>query len=108
MQALSSASGQTPKLCFGQLAGRNRMTRAACTKSMRKYPLPRLVMPPEDRFGLRSTSAWDEPDPCRKIPASGERRAVADRCNYRTQDPKPSSLLLFERFRLNNAGVDAL
>ena len=27
---------QTPKPCFGQLAGRSRMTRAACTKSVRK------------------------------------------------------------------------
>ena len=42
----AARASQTPKLCFGQLAGRNRMTRAACTKSVRKYPLPRLVMRP--------------------------------------------------------------
>jgi hypothetical protein len=34
---------QTPKLCFGQRAGRNRMTRAACTKSVRPRDSPEPI-----------------------------------------------------------------
>jgi transposase len=33
---LTAASSQRPKLCLGQLAGRNSTTRATCTKSMRR------------------------------------------------------------------------
>jgi hypothetical protein len=36
MEALSGASEPDPEAVFGQLAGRSRMTRAACMKSMRK------------------------------------------------------------------------
>ena len=33
---MSGAREPDPKPCFGQLAGRSRMTRAACMKSVRK------------------------------------------------------------------------
>jgi hypothetical protein len=43
---LEAASNHTPKLNLGQFCGRIIMTCAACTKSMRRYRLPRFVMRP--------------------------------------------------------------
>ncbi|MBO9406845.1 IS110 family transposase [Shimia sp. R9_1] len=58
---VAAASNHGPKLNLCQFFGRIMMTCAACTKSTRRYRLPRLVMLPNNRICFkngRQFAAW--------------------------------------------------
>src|ERR1700722_14871087 len=64
------------------------MTRAACMKRHAQVTVSSLGDAPEDGSVSSRHLLRNEPDPGRKIPASCECCATADRCNHRTRDDR--------------------